>query len=193
MGSNRTYGFTLVEMAVTIVVIGILAVITIVAYNGVQLRARNAAAAATVSAYIDAFSHYRVAKGQYPAAPSTAAVCLGRDYPNNKCWLDNVNVDTTFMTDLEKTSGTGALGTPKVGGALKGAIFTPSTNSTKLDGVDTNWITYVVEGKARCPVGNIATWQSGQLYSSAAPASGQSVPPNAFGEVQCWVPLPPIS
>ncbi len=36
-------GFTIVELLIVIVVIGILAAITIVAYNGVQDRARNAA------------------------------------------------------------------------------------------------------------------------------------------------------
>jgi general secretion pathway protein G len=36
-------GFTIVELLIVIVVIGILAAITIVAYNGVQNRAKTAA------------------------------------------------------------------------------------------------------------------------------------------------------
>lgn len=39
---NRSKGFTIVELLIVIVVIGILAAITIVAYNGVQTRARQA-------------------------------------------------------------------------------------------------------------------------------------------------------
>ena len=38
---TRQTGFTIVELLIVIVVIGILAAITIVAYNGIQTRAQN--------------------------------------------------------------------------------------------------------------------------------------------------------
>lgn len=46
---NRNIGFTIVELLIVIVVIGILAAIVIVAYNGVQNRARSSAMAADFS------------------------------------------------------------------------------------------------------------------------------------------------
>ncbi|MDN5275377.1 MAG: Fimbrial protein [Candidatus Saccharibacteria bacterium] len=42
-------GFTIVELLIVIVVIGILAAITIVAYNGIQNRAKAGAAQVAVS------------------------------------------------------------------------------------------------------------------------------------------------
>ena len=40
--NQKQSGFTIVELLIVIVVIGILAAITIVAYNGIQTRAENA-------------------------------------------------------------------------------------------------------------------------------------------------------
>ena len=42
-------GFTIVELLIVIVIIAILAAITIVAYNGIQQRARDSAAAGAAS------------------------------------------------------------------------------------------------------------------------------------------------
>jgi len=46
---NTTSGFTIVELLIVIVIIAILAAITVVAYNGIQDRARKSAEAATAS------------------------------------------------------------------------------------------------------------------------------------------------
>jgi type IV pilus assembly protein PilA len=42
MAHKKQTGFTIVELLIVIVVIGILAAITVVAYSGIQQRARDA-------------------------------------------------------------------------------------------------------------------------------------------------------
>lgn len=59
-------GFTIVELLIVIVVIGILAAITIVAYNGVQDRARNGQRLSDMSAIVKALEIYKVQNGKYP-------------------------------------------------------------------------------------------------------------------------------
>lgn len=57
MLKSKNAGFTIVELLIVIVVIGILAAITIVAFNGVQNRAKDAAQVTLVSqweSYIEA-------------------------------------------------------------------------------------------------------------------------------------------
>lgn len=68
-------GFTIVELLIVIVVIGILAAITIVAYNGIQTRAENTKTINGVAAYTKAFALYAAEKGAYPS--TNGYPCLG--------------------------------------------------------------------------------------------------------------------
>jgi hypothetical protein len=59
-------GFTLIELLVVVVVIGILAGITLVAYNGTQARSRDARRKTDVANIIKAMELYYSDNGQYP-------------------------------------------------------------------------------------------------------------------------------
>ena len=59
-------GFTIVELLVVIVVIGILSVITIVSYNGITNSAKTATAKQAAKNVSDAVSAYYIEKGVYP-------------------------------------------------------------------------------------------------------------------------------
>lgn len=63
---NRRSGFTIVELLIVIVVIGILAAITIVAYNGIQVRARDSVRIDKVKNIAKAIELYYVDNGRYP-------------------------------------------------------------------------------------------------------------------------------
>lgn len=68
--SNRR-GFTIVELLIVIVVIGILVAITIVAYNGVQARARDTKRLSDIAAIQQALELYHVDHGVYPPTDLT--------------------------------------------------------------------------------------------------------------------------
>lgn len=65
---NKAKGFTIVELLVVIVVIGILASITIVAYNGVTNRAKAAKAQAAASVVRKNAEAFNGLVGNYPTA-----------------------------------------------------------------------------------------------------------------------------
>lgn len=67
MISIKQAGFTIVELLIVIVVIGILAAITIVAFNGVQSRARDSARTNDIKSIQKALELYRVDNGIYPS------------------------------------------------------------------------------------------------------------------------------
>ena len=65
-------GFTIVELLIVIVVIAILAAISIIAYNGVQTRARDAQRTNDISVLLKALENYRTINGVYPTATPTS-------------------------------------------------------------------------------------------------------------------------
>lgn len=69
MKANNTQskGFTIVELLIVVVVIAILAAITIVGYNGVTSRARQATMQAGLDQTATQLSLYRTLNGEYPA------------------------------------------------------------------------------------------------------------------------------
>jgi prepilin-type N-terminal cleavage/methylation domain-containing protein len=71
--SRRERGFTIVELLIVIVVIAILAAITIVAYNGIQTRARDTQRVADMNSIVKALELYKAQNGQYPAAVGNSA------------------------------------------------------------------------------------------------------------------------
>lgn len=61
-------GFTIVELLIVIVVIGILASVTIVAFNGLQARGRDAQRKSDLNNIAKALSIYNIDKGDYTVA-----------------------------------------------------------------------------------------------------------------------------
>ncbi len=95
----RSYrkGFTLVELLIVIVVIAILAAITIVAYNGIQVRARDSARKQDLQALAKAIHLYNVDVGNYAEAgcgSGAGSGWLGADYDGSG---PNVSVNDCLL------------------------------------------------------------------------------------------------
>ena len=66
ISSNKTKGFTLVELLIVIVVIAILAAISIVAYNGVTQKARDDERQSNARNLVNAAASYNSEKDKWP-------------------------------------------------------------------------------------------------------------------------------
>lgn len=123
---TKQKGFTIVELLIVIVVIGILAAITIVAYNGIQARANDARTRSAVSQIEKAIQLFYLNTGKPPigGTTSTGAVvnntCPGSSFADgfvgkgiSACTLENLlisdnQISSTFIPSLPPNKFYGA-------------------------------------------------------------------------------------
>lgn len=63
---KKAHGFTIVELLIVIVVIGILAIISLVIYRGIVNRANNAAVMSDLAQFAKQVEIYYLRNGKYP-------------------------------------------------------------------------------------------------------------------------------
>lgn len=78
--SPRSTGFTIVELLIVIVVIGILAAITIVAFNGIQNRANDTAIQNDLRNFHAVVAQHKAINGNYP---TTLTASMGIKFTRN--------------------------------------------------------------------------------------------------------------
>ena len=207
MKTDNPRGFTIVELLIVIVVIGVLAAITVIAYNGIQVRARNSQVASVIQSYRKALTQYAI---EHQAYPTSARVCLGDDYPDSgvfttantrNCFRSNTtlsSIDASFniaikpyLTSKVPTPNSTVYGNGSSPWSTRGAMF--QNNSTViLNGTANPWVlVYTIEGQNACPVGPVLDLATYPNVTSTNPSSGYSVllSGGTVG-VECWLAMP---
>ena len=191
MGTKKQTGFTIVELLIVIVVIGILAAIVISAYGGVQQRAQNLQTQTVVKDYYKAFVAYAIDHGSYPNETST--YCLGEGYT-----CTGIGSPSTAANDLIRPYMSNANPLPMpypkpitYYGLRAGAVYSYIATAT-LDGVTYPWgMNFILQGDVSCGISGVAGNPSGQNwpnFSRTPNATGATE--RAFGNVYCRVILP---
>ena len=112
-------GFTIVELLIVIVVIAVLASITVVAFNGIQDRAKASKVNAAIDSYIKLLEMYKVDNGSYPDVTMdhnpgynvTGTACLGKatHYPATDGFIAGAcmrDTDVGYENNFHTTSAT---------------------------------------------------------------------------------------
>jgi len=110
---NKHGGFTIVELLIVVVVIAILAAITIVSYNGIQQRAKEAGAKSTVSQAIKLFKSFAVTNAEsFPSSitscpnPASGSLCFASDSSQTTSYaVDNDVTPRSFCFSAQVTGG----------------------------------------------------------------------------------------
>lgn len=121
---KKQTGFTIVELLIVIVVIGILAAITIVAYNGIQSRARDTQRISDLKSIAKAVEAYKINTGAYPVPVPTL---------NASGWevsTDGSDNATNFLSALVSSN---TISKVPVDPVNSGTALNPSVNSSTYE------------------------------------------------------------
>lgn len=89
---SEAAGFTIVELLIVIVIIAILSAITLITYNGIQDRAKDAGADSNLSIIRKSLDMYKLDNGYYP--PACGSDDVGCNFNNLSSYLVPVYIST---------------------------------------------------------------------------------------------------
>lgn len=142
--SKRQAGFTIVELLIVIVVIGILAAITIVAYNGIQNRARNTSLISDLTSSAKQLRIDQTTNSLFPATIAEANNNNGLKASAGTTYSYTVNNAANPQTFcLSATNGNQIYsvtqdGNPSGGGCTNLALGASSPNALLTNGITTS-------------------------------------------------------
>ncbi len=144
---KRNQGFTIVELLIVIVVIGILALLVITTYSGIQAKARNSKRSTDVSTIQTQLEAFYSQNGYYPSLTDI----------NSASWLSTnmKSLDTGALIDPSNaTQSKTLLAAP----ALKSYAYAVKDSSgASCEATDTNCATYALTASYEGTVNGAAT------------------------------------
>lgn len=150
-------GFTIVELLIVIVVIAILAAITIVAYNGIQNRARSSQIVSGMTQYVKALASYGADKSTYPIATGYIACFGGLNDCNGTANATQTSVLASELSPYMNSASNSLL-------RSTGSLINYTANYSMPDGSShTGFYVYFLQyGTSSCPSlgGTRAMWSS---------------------------------
>lgn len=147
-------GFTIVELLIVIVVIGILAAIVIVAFNGVQQRARNTQALTDAQSIVKKAEGVNADSGSYPTTPGGFSGDIGA-LPSGIAVAY-----TTSATSAVVTANASGTTNPTTNSAITSALYTNTSTQLK---------TYTVKS---CSGGLVVFYPEGSTVKTAIAGTG---------------------
>lgn len=182
--SLKSNGFTIVELLIVIVVIGILAAITIVSYNGIQQRANNTARIAAAQQAIKLIKAYRATNGTIPVTNSPCLTNVCTDFAGTPVSTDNSTLRNQLSTIGNAPAESKAAG--KYYGIwyntrAAGATFDDSGASDRIV-----LIMYWLDGlQQNCGVADVATQGAGEAWRRSTNSYSYSY--TNENVTACWV------
>lgn len=181
-------GFTIVELLIVIVVIGILAAITIVAYNGIQKRANNASIIDGASKSIRLIQAYVAANGSYPYTGGDT--CITSTIGCNDGFTDWSTANATFDANINSI-GVVPRTIPRTGNLAYGIRYNYLSTRTVNGSVQPVVIQYfLTDASQQCGVSGVLTGTWGTATSSTTGYFSNVTPSDGIAKTQCIVSVP---
>lgn len=200
---QKIKGFTVVEMLMVVSVIGILATLLIVGYNGVQQRTRNGVRMDYANKFDDMLKVILInnTPAQVIAAMDPAGgwnrACLGTGYADvnadgrGDCAVfggtSYISDTATFNTLMTTKVALPSMAKYPVTRSTDGdVVYGPFINAETADGIQVLSLEYVLEGLNQDCMIRPLIYQNGAT-NSLTPTGDPKYTVSAYGVTECWV------
>lgn len=119
---RQARGFTIVELLIVIVVIAVLSSISVMAYNGIQQRARDSDRRNDIATIIKAMENYHTIHGRYPASGGSTSINPAWSTTSDASWQTIADELSSTISTLPRDPGSPSP-TPAVGGGNNYDIY----------------------------------------------------------------------